>query len=123
MQRLQNLKSSREEDKTSLESRYKQRLKEMDTQIKANAKKERQYAKLERLQARSQETCQRLQTDIATIKHQKVCLALPRLPPQPASIATKPISEPHLLFPSLTSNPIKTPPLPSQIDEILYLIS
>ena len=72
VQRLQNLKSTREEDKTSMEVRYRQRLKEMDAMLKDNAKKERKYLKVERLQARSQETCQRLQNDILTIKHQKV---------------------------------------------------
>lgn len=68
------MKSFREEDKSAMEARYKQRLSEMDARLKENAKKEKQYSKLERLQARSQETCQRLQNDILTIKHQKVSL-------------------------------------------------
>ena len=72
MQRLQHLKSSKEEDKSSLEARYKQQLKQMDVKLKEVAKKERKYVKVEQLQAKSQETCQRLQNDILTIKHQKV---------------------------------------------------
>lgn len=75
LQRLQNLKSSREEDKSSLEARYKQQLKQMDVKLKEVAKRERKYAKVEQLQAKSQETCQRLQNDIFTIKHQKVLLS------------------------------------------------
>lgn len=75
LQRLQNLKSSREEDKSSLEARYKQQLKQMDVKLKEVAKRERKYAKVEQLQAKSQETCQRLQNDILTIKHQKVLLS------------------------------------------------
>lgn len=66
------MKSLSQEDRTSMEARYKQRLKEMDLKLRENAKKERKYSKVERLQAKSQETCQRLQNEILTIKQQKV---------------------------------------------------
>ena len=72
VQRMQALWSTKEEDRTALEARYKQRLREMDVKLKDVAKKERKYSQIERLQARSQETCQRLQGDILAIKQQKV---------------------------------------------------
>ena len=77
VQRMQALWSTKEEDRTALEARYKQRLREMDTKLKDVGKKERKYSQIERLQARSQETCQRLQGDILAIKQQKVPHELP----------------------------------------------
>ena len=77
VQRMQALWSTKEEDRTALEARYKQRLREMDAKLKDVAKKERKYSQIERLQARSQETCQRLQGDILAIKQQKVPHQLP----------------------------------------------
>ena len=45
LQRLQNLKSSREEDKSSLEARYKQQLKQMDVKLKEVAKRGEEVCK------------------------------------------------------------------------------
>lgn len=72
LQRMQSLRSMKEEDRTATEARYRQRLKEMDSQLKEVGKREKKYAQVERLQAKSQETCQRLQNDILAIKQQKV---------------------------------------------------
>lgn len=76
---MQALQSSKLEDRTALEARYKQKLRDMDERLRAVAKQERRFAQVERLQVRSQETCQRLQSDIQAIKQQKAsarCLRL-----------------------------------------------
>lgn len=69
---MQAIRSSNAEGRTASEARFRQKLKEMDDRLRAVSKQERKYAQIERLQARSQETCQRLQQDIQAIKQQKV---------------------------------------------------
>ena len=72
MQKLQALKHSSDQDRSKLEKRFKERLKEMDTKMKDLHRKEKQFCQLERLKARSEETCARLNSDIVSIKQQKV---------------------------------------------------
>lgn len=87
LQRLQNVKSNKEEDRSQLEVRYRQQLQEKEKKLKEVAKKEKKYAQIERLQAKSQATCQRLQSDILAIKQQKA-IDLPRqIQPNPVSDA------------------------------------
>lgn len=72
MQKLQSLRQSSDQDRTKLEKRFKDRLKEMDVKMKELHRKEKQFCQLERLKARSEETCARLNSDILSIKQQKV---------------------------------------------------
>ena len=44
----------------------------MDSKMKDLRRKEKGYAQVERLKARSEDTCARLSSDIQAIKHQKV---------------------------------------------------
>ena len=44
----------------------------MDVKMKDLHRKEKQFCQLERLKARSEETCARLNSDILSIKQQKV---------------------------------------------------
>lgn len=74
MQKLQSLRQSSDQDRHKLEKRFKDRLKEMDVKMKELHRKEKQFCQLERLKARSEETCARLNGDIVSIKQQKVCL-------------------------------------------------
>ena len=46
----------------------------MDSKMKDLRRKEKGYAQVERLKARSEDTCARLSSDIQAIKHQKVGL-------------------------------------------------
>ncbi len=46
----------------------------MDSKLRELQKRERGYAQLETLKARSEDACKRLQTDIQQIKQQKVAL-------------------------------------------------
>lgn len=75
MQKLQSLRQSSDQDRSKLEKRFKDRLKEMDVKMKELHRKEKQFCQLERLKARSEETCARLNSDIVSIKQQKVCAA------------------------------------------------
>ena len=72
MQKLQSLRQSSDQDRSKLEKRFKDRLKEMDVKMKELHRKEKQFCQLERLKARSEETCARLNSDILSIKQQKV---------------------------------------------------
>lgn len=72
LQKLQALRHSSVEDRSKLEKRFKDRLKEMDVKMKDLHRKEKQFCQLERLKARSEETCVRLNSDIVAIKQQKV---------------------------------------------------
>lgn len=72
MQKLQSLRQSSDQDRSKLEKRFKDRLKEMDVKMKELHRKEKQFCQLERLKARSEETCARLNSDIVSIKQQKV---------------------------------------------------
>lgn len=74
MQKLQSLRQSSDQDRSKLEKRFKDRLKEMDVKMKDLHRKEKQFCQLERLKARSEETCARLNSDILSIKQQKVGL-------------------------------------------------
>ncbi|KAL3131725.1 hypothetical protein ABBQ38_007446 [Trebouxia sp. C0009 RCD-2024] len=74
LQKLQSLRQSSDQDRTKLEKRFKDRLKEMDVKMKDLHRKEKQFCQLERLKARSEETCARLNSDILSIKQQKVSL-------------------------------------------------
>ena len=74
MQKLQSLRQSSDQDRSKLEKRFKDRLKEMDVKMKELHRKEKQFCQLERLKARSEETCARLNSDIVSIKQQKVGL-------------------------------------------------
>ena len=74
LQRLQALRQSSEEDRYALERTLKERLAQMDTKMKDLRRKEKGYAQVERLKARSEDTCARLSSDIQAIKHQKVGL-------------------------------------------------
>ncbi len=76
LQKLQSLRQSSDQDRSKLEKRFKERLKEMDVKMKDLHRKEKQFCQLERLKARSEETCARLNGDILAIKQQKVsCVA------------------------------------------------
>lgn len=76
LQKLQSLRQSNDQDRSKLEKRFKERLKEMDVKTKDLHRKEKQFCQLERLKARSEETCARLNGDILAIKQQKVsCVA------------------------------------------------
>lgn len=72
MQKLQSLRQSSDQDRSKLEKRFKDRLKEMDVKMKELHRKEKQFCQLERLKARSEDTCARLNSDIVSIKQQKV---------------------------------------------------
>ena len=72
MQKLQSLRQSSDQDRSKLEKRFKDRLKDMDVKMKELHRKEKQFCQLERLKARSEETCARLNSDIVSIKQQKV---------------------------------------------------
>ena len=72
MQKLQSLRQSSDQDRSKLEKRFKDRLKQMDVKMKELHRKEKQFCQLERLKARSEETCARLNSDIVSIKQQKV---------------------------------------------------
>ncbi|DBB08621.1 TPA: hypothetical protein ACH3X3_008748 [Trebouxia sp. C0006] len=74
LQKLQSLRQSSDQDRSKLEKRFKERLKEMDVKMKDLHRKEKQFCQLERLKARSEETCARLNGDILAIKQQKVSL-------------------------------------------------
>ena len=74
LQRLQALRQSSEEDRHALERTLKERLAQMDSKMKDLRRKEKGYAQVERLKARSEDTCARLSSDIQAIKHQKVGL-------------------------------------------------
>ena len=75
LQKLQSLRQSSDQDRSKLEKRFKERLKEMDVKMRELHRKEKQFCQLERLKARSEETCARLNGDILAIKQQKVCYA------------------------------------------------
>lgn len=72
LQKLQSLRQSSDQDRSKLEKRFKERLKEMDVKMRELHRKEKQFCQLERLKARSEETCARLNGDILAIKQQKV---------------------------------------------------
>ena len=72
LQKLQALKHNNDQDRSKLEKRFKERLKQMDVKMKDLHRKEKQFCQLERLKARSEETCARLNSDILSIKQQKV---------------------------------------------------
>ena len=72
LQKLQAVRQSSDQDRTKLERRFKERLKEMDVKMKELHRKEKQFCQLERLKARSEDTCARLNSDILSIKQQKV---------------------------------------------------
>ena len=72
MQSMERLKEASYEDRHRVEKTYKEKLKAMDTRIKAVRDKERRLAQVERLQERSMEKCAHLQADIQAIKTQKV---------------------------------------------------
>lgn len=69
---MQSLRQSSDQDRSKLERRFKERLKEMDVKMRELHRKEKQFCQLERLKARSEETCVRLNSDILSIKQQKV---------------------------------------------------
>lgn len=71
-QRMQAQAHTSEEDRARSEAKFKERLKEMDAKLKDLRKKERGFAQVERLKARTEETCCRLQSDIHGLKQQKV---------------------------------------------------
>ena len=75
VQKLQAIRQTSDKDRSKLEKKFKDRLKDMDVKIKALHKKERDNMHLERLKAKSEETCARLNNDILGIKQQKVILA------------------------------------------------
>ena len=66
------MRQSSDQDRIKLEKRFKDRLKDMDVKMKELHRKEKQFCQLERLKARSEETCARLNSDILSIKQQKV---------------------------------------------------
>ena len=74
LQKLQSLRQSSDQDRSKLEKRFKERLKDMDVKMRELHRKEKQFCQLERLKARSEETCARLNSDILSIKQQKVML-------------------------------------------------
>lgn len=78
LQKLQAIRQTSDKDRSKLEKKFKDRLKDMDVKIKALHKKERDNMHLERLKAKSEETCARLNSDILGIKQQKVapCVCL-----------------------------------------------
>ena len=75
MQKLQAIRQTSDKDRSKLEKKFKDRLKDMDVKIKALHKKERDNMHLERLKAKSEEACARLNNDILGIKQQKVAIA------------------------------------------------
>ncbi|GAB4822357.1 hypothetical protein N2152v2_009403 [Parachlorella kessleri] len=74
IQELQGLQHASEEDRLKQESKYKNRLKEMDDKLKSLRTKEKRIMELERIKGKAEETCKRLQNDIHNIKQQKVNL-------------------------------------------------
>lgn len=75
VQRMQDLQHASEDERLKLQKQYKERLKDMDGKLKELRVRERGMVKVERLKARSEEACGRLQQDILRIKQQKVALA------------------------------------------------
>lgn len=73
-QRLHSLQHTSEEERATLERRYREQLAGMDAKLRDLQRRERDHAQLETLKARSEEACKRLQGDIQQIKQQKVAL-------------------------------------------------
>ncbi|KAK9846882.1 hypothetical protein WJX84_000810 [Apatococcus fuscideae] len=73
-QRIMELRSSTAEDREKLERLFKGRLQDAEKKLKELRHKEKAFNKLERLQAQSEDMCRRLQSDIYSIKQQKVQL-------------------------------------------------
>ena len=78
MQKIAELRSSTAEDRDKLERLFKGRLQDAEKKMRELRQKEKRFNKLERLQAQSEDTCRRLQSDIFSIKQQKVCSFSPR---------------------------------------------
>lgn len=66
------LRNSTAEDRERLERLFKGRLQDAEKKLKELRHKEKAFNKLERLQAQSEDMCRRLQSDIYSIKQQKV---------------------------------------------------
>lgn len=77
LQKLQAIRQGNDKDRIKLEKKFKDRLKDMDSKMKALHKKERDNMHLERLKVKSEQTCARLNDDILGIKQQKVSLRMP----------------------------------------------
>lgn len=73
-QRLHALQHAGEEERATLERRYREQLTSMDAKLRDLQRRERDHAQLETLKARSEDACKRLQGDIQQIKQQKVAL-------------------------------------------------
>ncbi len=74
---MERVKEASFEERHKMEKAYKERLKTMDGKLREVREKERRIAQMERLQARSLEKCSRLQSDILSIKQQKVGPLIP----------------------------------------------
>ena len=66
------LRSSTTEDREKLERLFRGQLQEAEKKLRELRHKEKAFNKLERLQAQSEDMCRRLQSDIFSIKQQKV---------------------------------------------------